>query len=97
MKLTCTALIGAFCLSGLLAGCSATFTGRVAVKGSEPFTYLAIETPEYGELKITGALAPEIRSRYQGRILTVEGSIRSQGAGPGFPGSLDVARIVDVQ
>ena len=97
MKLTCAALIGAFCLSGLLSGCSATFTGRVAVKGSEPFTYLAIETLEHGELKITGKLAPEIRSRYQGRTITVEGTIRSQGAGPGFPGSLDVIRIVDIQ
>ncbi len=79
----------------LFTGCTATFTGRVAVKGSEPHTYLAIETYTHGELEIIGALTAEIRAKFQGRTITVEGTIVDEGYGPGFPPKLRVARIAE--
>ncbi len=84
-------------VAGLLMSCNATFTGPVAVKGNEPFTYLALSTKDHGELRIAGPLAAKIRAEYQNRTLTVEGRITAKGTGPGFPPVLDVTRIVRVE
>ncbi|WP_455381385.1 hypothetical protein [Salinispira pacifica] len=86
------------CLAAVVAAllavsCTATFTGRISVKGSEPHTYLAIDTADHGELEIVGPLASRIRALYQGQIITVEGTVLDSGSGPGFPPKLRVDRI----
>ncbi|HUX12604.1 MAG TPA: hypothetical protein VMW87_06225 [Spirochaetia bacterium] len=82
-------------VSFLFICCTATFTGRVSVKGSEPHTYLAIEIPGGEELEITGTLVDEIRAKFQGRTITVEGTITDKGSGPGFPPKLRATRIAE--
>ncbi len=72
-----------------------TFTGRVAVKGSEPHTQIVLVTIE-ADYVLTGPLAERIRNEYQGHTLEVSGEIRKEALGPGFPAELEVFEIVKV-
>ena len=77
----------------LIAACStlSTVTGRIVVKGSEPHTYLAIETPE-GEYALVGDLVDDV-AEYQNRVITIQGMVVSEALGPGMPARLEVRRI----
>jgi len=50
--------------------------GRIYVTGNEPFTQLAVETPE-GSYCLTGPLAEEIR-QMQGQTLTLRGELTDE-------------------
>jgi len=77
----------------LVAACStlSTVTGRIVVKGSEPHTYLAIETSEV-EYALVGDLADEV-AEYQNLVITIQGMVVSEALGPGMPARLEVHRI----
>ncbi|HPC39790.1 MAG TPA: hypothetical protein PLD91_02615 [Spirochaetota bacterium] len=78
----------------IILGCSNTFTGKIAVKGNEPFTYLVLVT-DNGDMKITGPLANKLREDFQGRRVTVKGSIVKEGKGFMLLPELEVTEIVD--
>ncbi len=84
------------CVLGItiMLGCSSTYTGRIAVKGNEPFTYPALVTGS-GDLKITGPLEKRLRDDFQGRRVTVQGTIVKEGKGFLIPPELEVTGIVD--
>jgi len=70
-----------------------TFTGKVAVKGSEPHTWLALVTGQ-GDIKLSGPLAEEMRRGDQGRTLTIKGRKVADGTGPGHPPEWEVVQII---
>ena len=79
----------------LAAGCrEVRVTGKVAVKGSEPHTWIALTTAGGEEYRLTGELAVTIANRLQGRTVTVEARIVRRSAGPGLPAELEVVRLV---
>ncbi len=86
-------------IGGILAtvpACGETFTGKVAVKGNEPFTYLALVTGE-GDFKITGPLQKKIRDGFQGKVITVKGTIAGKRKGFMALPELDVSEIVKIK
>jgi len=83
-----------FLLSVSLLACGGTYTGRVAVKGHEPFTYLALVT-DRGDMKIVGGMKQKLWDCCQGKIITVKGAIVKEGGGFMTPPELDVTEIVD--
>ena len=64
--------------------------GRIAVKGSEPFTYLAITEPGGKSYKIIGALK-ETLYKLQGHSIHIEGTLVHKAKGPGIPAELEAA------
>ncbi len=76
---------------------SVTFHGKVAVRGSEPHTYLSLLSADKGEAALVGPLRDEIEANYQGRYIKVEGRVVKKAAGPGFPAELEVIRILEVR
>ena len=66
-------VIVCWCILALsLAACGDTYTGKIAVKGHEPFVYLVLVT-DYGEMKITGPLTKKLRDCCQGKRVTLRG------------------------
>ena len=80
---------------GIITVSCVTFSGRVAVKGNEPHTYIVLIT-EDTEYSIVGDLAGEIRSEYQNKIITVTGKIVKKAI-PGKPAELEVYKILKVE
>jgi hypothetical protein len=74
---------------------STVLTGRVVIKGNEPHSYPVLVTPERGEFVLSGDLSGELRERYQGTTITVEGRIAAPAAGPGRPPRFEVTRVLD--
>ena len=76
--------------------------GKVRVVGNEPFTRLVLTVPPAGEggrpadHVVTGPLAEELRSRYQGKIVSVE-CRRCADSGPGRLPCIEPERIVGVE
>jgi hypothetical protein len=91
--------LGTFaCMSLLLVtvsfqACAGTFTGRIAVKGNMPFTYLALSTGN-GDMKIVGSLRQKLWDCCQGRRVTVRGSIVKESRGFLQPPELEDTEIV---
>jgi hypothetical protein len=80
----------------LLAACdSLTVTGRIAVKGNEPLSYVALITQK-GDFSIVGPFRNEIRARYQGMFLKVRARIVREARGPGSPAELEVIEILEI-
>ena len=98
-------LIGAIIITCLsLTGCnSVNVQGKVAVKGNEPFTYVALVEDGGTEYSIIGPLKIEIKEKYQGRYLKVQGRIirpdpsAGSPARPGPPVELEVLEILEVR
>ena len=82
-----------FLFSVSLHACSGTFTGRVAVKGHEPFTFLALVTDK-GDMKIVGGMKQKLWDCCQGKLITVKGAIVKEGKGFMVPPELEVTEIV---
>ena len=79
-----------------LAGCkTVTLEGTVAVKGSEPHTYLVVITEKYGEVRIVGKYKQTIMNKYQNRHIKIEGLIVEKERGPGNPAQIEVSKIVN--
>lgn len=91
------ALVLCVVLAVLLVSCASTYSGRVAVKGSMPHTFVVLVPDAGGEYRIVGPLEQTIRDKYQNRVLTVEGAIVAPSQGPGMPASLRVDRILKVE
>jgi hypothetical protein len=87
-------IVLAFTFSVSLLACGGTYTGRIAVKGHEPFTYLALVT-DRGDMKIVGGMKRKLWDCCQGMLVTVKGSIVKEGGGFMAPPELDVTEIVD--
>ena len=80
-----------------LGGCSSVkIAGRVAVKGSEPHTYLVLVSNGQ-DYKLVGPLRDEIWKSFQGRRIRVRGRIVREARGPGFPAELEVLEILGVE
>ena len=82
-----------FLFSVTLQACGDTFTGRVAVKGHEPFTYLALITDK-GDMKIVGNMKQKLWDCCQGMLVTVKGSIVKEGKGFMMEPELEVTEIL---
>ena len=86
-----------FLILFILISCkSITLKGKIAVKGSEPHTYLVLVSVENGEYAIVGELKQEIWNKYQGHMIKVRGNVIKQAIGPGFPAELEVIQILEV-
>jgi hypothetical protein len=77
-----------------LPACADTFTGKIAVKGNEPFTYLVLVT-EKGDMKIVGSLQIKLRDNFQGKHVTVKGMVIKKGGGFMALPELEVTEIVN--
>jgi hypothetical protein len=88
-------LLAAFAIASLaLIGCeSEIYHGRIAVKGNEPFTYVALVEQSGREFTIAGPLQTEIRERYQGRYLKVRARILDSGR----PLELEVLEVLEAR
>jgi len=100
LQLIAVTIIASF----LLIGCnSVSVQGKVAVKGNEPFTYVALVGGGGTEYSIIGPLKIEIREKYQGRYLKVQGRIIRPGPSSGIPSKpgppieLEVLEILEVR
>lgn len=71
---------------------SQEFKGRIAVKGSEPFTQIVLVTGE-GDYALVGDIAEKL-SCYQGTVVKLSGEVVAEAVGPGFPAKVQVSRIV---
>jgi hypothetical protein len=67
--------------------------GKIAVKGNEPHTYVAIVTEDKREYRIVGDLETEIRRVYQQKIVIVDGIIVKESNSPLIPPELEVLKI----
>jgi hypothetical protein len=84
--------------AGILGACdSTTLSGRIKLRGNEPFTYTVLITEEEGTLKIVGPLVEEIRSKYQGNYLRVRGRLVEHREPPGPHRALEVLEILEVR
>ncbi len=96
-------LITAFAITTLaLIGCeSAIYHGKIAVKGNEPFAYVALVEKSGREFTIVGQLKTEIRERYQGLYLKVRAKIlnpeSSTAVKAGMPIELEVLAVLEVR
>jgi len=84
-------------------GGTVVLKGTVRVTGNEPFTRLVLTVPDTREGHgrsadhlIEGPLAEEIRSRYQGRVLTVEGRSCEERP-PGIPFCIEPVKILKIE
>lgn len=83
-------LLTALLCAGLLCAFEAVeITGKLSVKGSEPFSYLALSGHEGKVYKLTGPRAEELRT-HQGEKVTVTARITKEAVGPGFPAEAEV-------
>ena len=71
-----------------------TITGKVAVAGHEPFTYVRIIDKKRGEFRLVGPNVDELRQSYQGSVVTLRGYVAKEAQGPGMPTSFYVKEIV---
>lgn len=82
----------------LVVGCNqdlVNVSGKVAMVGHEPFTYLSIKERDRVEYKIVGPLAEKLAREFQGKTITLEGVISKKAIGPGFPAEFSAVRIAD--
>ena len=70
-------------------------TGRVSVRGNEPFTYLGISTSDGVEYKISGKMKDKIRKQYQQQILNLKGMVIKSREGH-MPAKFEVMEIVKI-
>lgn len=91
-KLIMTACAIIFFLT--LASCGDTYSGRIAVKGHEPFIYLVLIT-DSGELKITGPLVKKLRECCQGKNVTLRGAVTTRTKVFMQLSELEVSEILD--
>ena len=84
-----------------LIGCeSAIYHGKIAVKGNEPFAYVALVEKSGREFAIVGPLKTEIQERYQGRYLKVRAKVLNPDSPTtvkaGIPIELEVLEVLEV-
>lgn len=87
-------LISALGFLLLAAGCK-TIEGRVAVKGSEPHTYLVIETDKQS-YEIVGEHKDLLYSEHQNKQIKVKGKVLKEADGHLMPGEFEVIKIIKI-
>jgi len=80
--------------TGEKAGATANFRGVISVKGSEPRTWVALTLENGTELRLEGYLVPELRERYQGKEVSIRGTISEASIIPGMPQTMTPIRII---
>lgn len=68
--------------------------GIVAVKGSEPHTFLCLTTEEGTEYKITGNLKYKLSNHWQQQVVSLQGKVVKPSLGPGIPAEFEVKQIL---
>lgn len=88
-------------ISGLLlafTGCNANLeeiSGKVAMVGHSPFTYLSVRGEDQVEYKVVGLLEEKLTGNYQGKVVTLKGGITKKAIGPGFPAEFTAVKIIE--
>ena len=81
LKLILTILLIFIHATTLLSGCTTnsavTIHGKIAIKGNEPHTFLALTTEQGEEYQLQGPLVEQIKQQNQGMILELSGTILS--------------------
>ena len=95
-KYLVTVVICIMVFSSQLFSDSDTITGRIVVKGNEPFTILVIASGK-GDMKIVGTMKQKIWDNYQGKTITVKGTVVKKGKGFMMLPELLVTGIVKVE
>ena len=79
-------------------GCNAhvkQVSGKLAMVGHSPSTYLSIRGENHAEYRVVGSLEEQLAKEYQGRIITLKGAITKEAIGPGFPAEFTAKEIVN--
>lgn len=85
-------LTGGLVILFLAAGCK-TIQGRVALKGSEPYTYVVIQT-ETEVYKIVGDFQEKVSRDYQNKYIKVKGRVVKDADGPFMPAEFNITGII---
>ena len=65
------------------------FIGRIAVKGTEPHTFVSLTTDDGTEYRLRGEPAAELRAEHQNTTVSVRGRVLDSPGKP-MPASLEV-------
>jgi len=65
------------------------FTGRIAVKGTEPHTFVSLTTDDGTEYRLRGEPVAELRAEHQNTVISVRGRVLDSPGAP-MPASLEV-------
>jgi hypothetical protein len=65
------------------------FTGRIAVKGTEPHTFVSLTTDDGRQYRLTGEAVEELRAEYQNTVVSVRGRVLDSPGEP-LPARLEV-------
>ena len=91
-------IVAVVLLAVLLFSCddeTKVISGKVAVAGNEPFSYVRVIDQNNVEYKLVGPLVEGLRKSYQGKVVKLRGKVIKRAVGPGFPAEFLVAKILD--
>ncbi|MBN1524294.1 MAG: pre-peptidase C-terminal domain-containing protein [Spirochaetales bacterium] len=80
---------------GTIIGAEIEITGKISVKGWDPFTYLALTTGDNMDYTLTGYLVPDLWNNYQNQTVTLRVIYRKDAIGPGFPAEVEVLEMIE--
>lgn len=82
--------------SGIVLSCTTTtYSGKIAVIGSEPHTFVSLINEDGEIFKITGKYEKKLWENYQNQRVILKGTVIEEAKGPGFPAVLEVNKIVE--
>ena len=93
-----TILVTLGVLLQVLFGCNTHLkkvSGKLAMVGHSPFTYLSIRGKDQVEYRIVGPMEEQLAKEYQGKTITLKGTVTKNALGPGFPAEFTVQAIVN--
>ncbi len=67
--------------ASLKPGDQLSITGRIRVKGSEPFTIIVLETADGGNYELVGEMAGTLRRQFELKMVTLAGVVLNTGDG----------------
>jgi hypothetical protein len=80
----------------LLLSCSVTVTGRVSMKGNDPYLFTVITGPDNREFLVTGDQKKRIAETMQGKTITVKGTISEPRENVYGQSEINVTEILSV-
>lgn len=72
-----------------------SITGRIAIKGNEPGTWVALVADDGIEYRLKGKLVERLRDKYQQQVVTLTGKLVSKSKGPGLPAGFEVESVIE--
>lgn len=72
-----------------------SITGMIAVKGSEPHTWVALNSINGIEYRLQGPLVQQLKNHFQNQSVTLKGKLVASAKGPGLPAVFEVEKIVE--